>query len=178
MTFYILDTDHIRLHQRQDPKVTSRIDAHSAEELAVTAFTLGEQMRGRLAQLGQKKVSLQRFSDGCARALAGRVSGDTREALPARAQAHQLDRTHLKTAASAAYELLRSTAEYFCSIRVLPFDEDARKRYESLRSQQIRIGKMDLRIAAVVLGQDAVLVTRNRRDFEQVRDLQIEDWSR
>jgi tRNA(fMet)-specific endonuclease VapC len=137
MTFYILDTDHISLHQRQDPKVTSRIDAHSAEELAVTAVTLGEQMRGRLAQLGQKKVSL-----------------------------------------SAAYELLRSTAEYFCSIRVLPFDEDARKRYESLRSQQIRIGKMDLRIAAVVLGHDAVLVTRNRRDFEQVRDLQIEDWSR
>jgi tRNA(fMet)-specific endonuclease VapC len=137
MTFYILDTDHISLHQRQDPKVTSRIDAHSAEELAVTAVTLGEQMRRRLAQLGQKKVSL-----------------------------------------SAAYELLRSTAEYFCSIRVLPFDEDARKRYESLRSQQIRIGKMDLRIAAVVLGHDAVLVTRNRRDFEQVRDLQIEDWSR
>lgn len=137
MTLYVLDTDHVSLHQRKDPLVTARIESHPATEMAVTAVTLGEQMRGRLAQLGKKKVSL-----------------------------------------SAAYELLRTTSEYFCSINVLPFDEDAHRRYEGLRSQKIRIGKMDLRIAAVVLGRDAVLVTRNLGDFQQVRGLKIEDWSK
>lgn len=137
MILYVLDTDHVSLHQRKDPLVTARIESHPATEMAVTAITLGEQMRGRLAQLGQKKVSL-----------------------------------------SAAYELLRTTSEYFCSMNILPFDEDAYRRYEGLRSQKIRVGKMDLRIAAIVLSRSAMLVTRNLRDFEQVPNLRIEDWSK
>jgi tRNA(fMet)-specific endonuclease VapC len=36
---------------------------------------------------------------------------------------------------------------------------------------------MDLSIAAVVLEEKATLVTRNRRDFEDIEGLVIEDWS-
>ena len=136
MSFYILDTDHVSLHQRKHPQVTTRIENCSADELAVTVVTVGEQMRGRLAQLGQRKVDL-----------------------------------------GAAYDLLRSTTEYFCSMNILPFDAAAQQQYQNLRSQKIRIGKMDLRIAAIALSRSAILVTRNRRDFDQVSGLRLEDWS-
>jgi tRNA(fMet)-specific endonuclease VapC len=36
---------------------------------------------------------------------------------------------------------------------------------------------MDLRIASVVLDHSATLITRNRRDFERVPGLMIEDWT-
>jgi tRNA(fMet)-specific endonuclease VapC len=36
---------------------------------------------------------------------------------------------------------------------------------------------MDLSIAAITLEYDGIVVTRNRRDFEQVPDLEIQDWS-
>ncbi|MBW3597524.1 MAG: type II toxin-antitoxin system VapC family toxin [Planctomycetes bacterium] len=38
------------------------------------------------------------------------------------------------------------------------------------------IGTMDLKIASICLAHDATLLTRNRKDFENVAGLQIEDW--
>lgn len=51
-------------------------------------------------------------------------------------------------------------------------------RHESLRKLKINIGKFNLRIAAVVLEQKAILVTRNQVDFGKVPGLIIEDWSK
>lgn len=42
---------------------------------------------------------------------------------------------------------------------------------------KIKIGRMDLRIAAVALEHGTILVSRNTRDFRKVPALQIEDWS-
>ncbi|MGB6298310.1 MAG: type II toxin-antitoxin system VapC family toxin [Rivularia sp. (in: cyanobacteria)] len=43
--------------------------------------------------------------------------------------------------------------------------------------QKIRIGTQDLRIASIVISNDAILVTRNQFDFSRVPDLQFEDWT-
>ena len=51
-------------------------------------------------------------------------------------------------------------------------------RYEQLRASFRRIGKNDLRIAAIALEHGATLATRNVQDFRQIPGLQIEDWSK
>ena len=76
-----------------------------------------------------------------------------------------------------AYALLSVTVDYFCGLTILPFDDVAHQQYDRLRTQKIRIGTLDLRIAAIVLSQHATLVTRNQRDFAQVPELKLEDWS-
>jgi len=58
----------------------------------------------------------------------------------------------------------------------LPFDEVAARRFESLRNQ-VRIGTMDLKIAAITLAQGATLVSRNLRDYSRVPGLLVEDWT-
>jgi tRNA(fMet)-specific endonuclease VapC len=59
----------------------------------------------------------------------------------------------------------------------LPFDQTAYCHYDLFRSQQLRVGSQDLRIAAIVMANDGILVTRNRRDFEKVPNLSITDWT-
>jgi tRNA(fMet)-specific endonuclease VapC len=49
--FYVLDTDHITLLQRNHPAVISRFTALPPEVIAVTVVSAMEQMRGRLAQI-------------------------------------------------------------------------------------------------------------------------------
>jgi tRNA(fMet)-specific endonuclease VapC len=78
---------------------------------------------------------------------------------------------------AAAYRALQSTIEDLQTLPILPFTDIAHDRYRELLQQKIRIGSHDLRIAAIALSVDGVLVTRNRRDFERIADLRIEDWS-
>jgi predicted nucleic acid-binding protein len=63
-------------------------------------------------------------------------------------------------------------------MQLLSFTEPAVLRYEELRQKHRRTGKIDLRIAAIVLEQEATLATRNVRDFRPIDGLAIEDWSK
>ena len=76
----------------------------------------------------------------------------------------------------AYYRLQRLVDEYSLRV-VLPFDDAASAVFISLRRQRIRIGTMDLRIAAIVLSRDALLISRNVRDFKRVPHLRVEDWT-
>ena len=76
-----------------------------------------------------------------------------------------------------AYSGLVQAVDAIRRVQVLPFSASAIQRYLSLRKQLPRLGKLDLSISAITLEAGAILVTRNRSDFDQVPGLTIEDWS-
>ena len=78
-----------------------------------------------------------------------------------------------------AYRELARSVRFLSRFSIIEYDQAGMRRYEQLRKQKVKIRRMDLRIAATVLEQnEAILVTRNVRDFQQVPDLHIEDWSK
>ncbi|MCP2728335.1 type II toxin-antitoxin system VapC family toxin [Limnofasciculus baicalensis] len=76
-----------------------------------------------------------------------------------------------------AYKGLQDGVAFFNQVNVLEFNQDAYDCYTELVSQRIRIGTQDLRIAAIAISSNGILVTRNRRDFERVPGLIFEDWT-
>ena len=75
------------------------------------------------------------------------------------------------------YGEVKNLLRDYCSLAVLNFDNDAAAEFRRLRTAKIRVGTMDLKIAAVVLANNAVLLTRNMTDFGKIPGLRIEDWS-
>jgi tRNA(fMet)-specific endonuclease VapC len=75
------------------------------------------------------------------------------------------------------YRSLQETLRFFAKQQVLPFDETAALYFQQLQQQRLRVGTQDLRIAAIALANRCTVVTRNRRDFERVPGLLVEDWS-
>lgn len=77
----------------------------------------------------------------------------------------------------------RRTAELNRLLRALmplPFDaaaaEIAAQIRVALEARGEAIGSFDLFIAATALAHNAILVTRNQREFARVALLQVEDW--
>jgi tRNA(fMet)-specific endonuclease VapC len=75
------------------------------------------------------------------------------------------------------YQRMTATVQFLAGLPILSFTEPAVHRYNSLAALRLNIGKMDLRIAAIALENGATVVTRNRRDFQRVPQLAIEDWT-
>ncbi len=76
-----------------------------------------------------------------------------------------------------AYKELKRQLTNYCSIPIIDFDEKAAQEFQHLRKLYPRLGTMDLKIASVVLVNQAVLLTRNSSDFGRIIGLPIEDWT-
>jgi tRNA(fMet)-specific endonuclease VapC len=65
-------------------------------------------------------------------------------------------------------------------LAILPFDGWAARRYGEIRSRLEGAGKRldhaDLQIAAIAVERSALLLTHNRRHFERIPALALEDW--
>jgi tRNA(fMet)-specific endonuclease VapC len=89
----------------------------------------------------------------------------------------QLPRAKQADQLAAIYERLAVNVRFLARIQILPFTIAAIERYELLRRMKLNMGKMDLRIAAIVAESAGILVTRNTQDFARVPNLVIEDWT-
>jgi tRNA(fMet)-specific endonuclease VapC len=76
-----------------------------------------------------------------------------------------------------AYLALRLTVAFCGRAQILDYDHAAITRFHALRAQHRRLGTNDLRIAAIVLENQALLVTSNIGDFSRIEGLNIQDWS-
>jgi tRNA(fMet)-specific endonuclease VapC len=77
-----------------------------------------------------------------------------------------------------AYQGLQQVTTDYLKIAILPFTYAAALEHQRLRKTYPRLGNMDLKIAAISLTNNALLLTRNKLDFGQIVELRIEDWSR
>lgn len=75
-----------------------------------------------------------------------------------------------------AYEELAERVSFLASFTLLPWDKEGADHFKRLRKQGIRIGSMDLKIACIAIEHDAMLLTRNAKDFAQVPGLRFENW--
>ena len=73
-----------------------------------------------------------------------------------------------------AYAELARLFEFFRAFHLAPFNDAAADRFDQMG--RVPIGTMDKKIAAIALANDALLLTANRRDFEQVPGLRFDNW--
>ncbi len=76
-----------------------------------------------------------------------------------------------------AYRRLEGQLANYRKITVISFDERAGRLFQDLRARHRRLGAMDLKIAAIAIVNQATVLTRNTKDFGQIADLAIEDWT-
>ncbi len=138
MTLYVLDSDHLSLHQRGYEPLKPYLLTIPPDQIGITIISVEELIRGRLAQVRRAVQPEERVK---------------------------------------AYYWLTRTFEFLKGFQVLTYDATAEIHFQSLLSQKLRIGMQDLKIAATVLSQNAILVTRNRKDFEKVPQLKMVDWA-
>ena len=89
----------------------------------------------------------------------------------------QVRRARRRDLLAGAYERLATNVQFLAGTTILPFPEPTILRYENLKALKMNVGKKDLRIAAIVLDNNGVLVTRNLRDFQRIPNLTVENWA-
>ncbi|HEY1189604.1 MAG TPA: PIN domain-containing protein [Gemmata sp.] len=73
-----------------------------------------------------------------------------------------------------AYRELAETFRFFARFPIVAFDEAAADLFDQFG--RIRIGTPDKKIAAIALANNALRLTANRRDFEQIPHLRFDNW--
>jgi tRNA(fMet)-specific endonuclease VapC len=74
------------------------------------------------------------------------------------------------------YRKLGDLLDFYCDWELLSFCDKSAAILQEFRAQKIRVATQDLKIAAVALANDALLLTANSVDFERVPNLLMENW--
>ena len=99
--------------------------------------------------------------------------------LPSVVKAELLFGAHKSQNPRKALEIVEDTISPY---EVIPFDNAASGVYGRIRAELEAEGKIiganDLIIAATVLSRGGTLVTNNTKEFERIKGLQLENWSK
>ena len=74
------------------------------------------------------------------------------------------------------YDRLMRLLDILGDWEIARWGQPAAEQFQGLRKRRVRIGTQDLKIAAIAMVHDALLLSANLRDFEQVPGLRVEDW--
>jgi tRNA(fMet)-specific endonuclease VapC len=138
MLQFLLDTDHVTLFDLGHPPLGARLKSQPADAVGVSAVSVEEYLRGRLAAVAAAR-------DGPTRIL--------------------------------HYGHLLTSVRLFQQFPLVPYDQGGENHFQHLRPLRLKVGTQDLKIAALALANNLVLLTRNRRDFGRIPGLRIDDWS-
>jgi tRNA(fMet)-specific endonuclease VapC len=83
------------------------------------------------------------------------------------------DESHLLRGYAMMAQIVNSTK----IIPTISFEERSLRVFKELKSQKIKVATMDLRIASIAISYNLTLLTRNRKDFAQIPNLLLEDWT-
>jgi tRNA(fMet)-specific endonuclease VapC len=76
------------------------------------------------------------------------------------------------------YERLAELFAFLAEWNIISLSEAAAEIFGQLRRQKIRVGSQDLKIAAIAMAANALLLSANERDFQKVPGLRVENWLR
>lgn len=74
------------------------------------------------------------------------------------------------------YDRLAELFDFLAEWDILSLSNSAADLFAQLRKQRIRIGSQDLKIAAIAIAANALLLSANLGDFQKVPGLRVEDW--
>ena len=75
-----------------------------------------------------------------------------------------------------AYRELAELFAFFSGLQIALFNAAAIDTFTRLKAAKIRVSTRDLKIAAIAISRNALLLTANRRDFELVPGLRFDNW--
>jgi len=87
-----------------------------------------------------------------------------------------INRQRAGTGQVRAYAQFKNSLQLLVELSLLDFDAEAAAHFHRLQASRLRIGTMDLKIAAICLAHDTLLLSRNLRDFQPVPGLNVENW--
>jgi tRNA(fMet)-specific endonuclease VapC len=83
----------------------------------------------------------------------------------------------IKLSVDRAYALFEETFRDFRTRRILPYTAQAEAQFHAWREANVRVATHDLRIAATCVVHATKLITRNRKDFDQIPGVNVEYWT-
>jgi tRNA(fMet)-specific endonuclease VapC len=129
----------------------------------VTHFSYGNaNVRRRIEEAGDEELALAVITRN--EILRGRADNLLKAA----------DEEELRKAA----ERFRQGEEMLSDFLVVGLDEGSIQHFARLRKQRNlkKMGRADMLIACIALAHDALLVTRNTRDYKNVAGLRVDNW--